>query len=138
MVVHASAGAAVLAVLLVVGRRRGLAEDRAPPNSIPLTIVGAGILWFGWFGFNAGDGLQAERSRRPGAAQHPRRGRRRDAGLAADGTARGTATPPCVGAVSGAVAGLATITPCAGFVNTLSAPSRSAPSPAWSATPPCG
>ena len=59
MVVHASAGAAVVAVLLVVGRRRNWPEASTPPHSVPLTIAGVGILWFGWFGFNAGDGLQA-------------------------------------------------------------------------------
>ena len=59
MVVHASAGAAALALLVVLGRRR-VWPDRAPlPHSIPLVVLGAGILWFGWFGFNAGDGLQA-------------------------------------------------------------------------------
>ena len=59
MVVHASAGAAALALLVVLGRRR-VWPDRAPlPHSIPFVVLGAGILWFGWFGFNAGDGLQA-------------------------------------------------------------------------------
>ncbi|WP_254622541.1 hypothetical protein [Rhodococcus sp. W8901] len=59
MVVHASAGAAALAILVVVGRRAGWPDSETVPHSVPLTIVGAGILWFGWFGFNAGDGLQA-------------------------------------------------------------------------------
>ncbi len=66
MVVHASAGAAALAILLVVGRRTGWPGTETVPHSVPLTMIGAGILWFGWFGFNAGDGLQAnELPRRP-------------------------------------------------------------------------
>ena len=120
MVVHAAAGAAALALLAVVGRRRTWADGAPLPHSIPLVIVGAGILWFGWFGFNAGDGLQAD-------------------GIAAQAllnthvaAAAGMVTwlvvervrdghPTVMGAVTGAVAGLATITPCAGYVSTLSA-----------------
>lgn len=120
MVVHASAGAAVLAVLLVVGRRAGWPKTGALPNSIPLTIVGAGILWFGWFGFNAGDGLKANGI----AAQallntHVAAAAGMLLWLLMERLRDGHAS--VVGAVSGAVAGLATITPCAGFVNTLSA-----------------
>ena len=60
MVVHASAGAAALALLVVLGRRRAWPDHAPLPHSIPLVIIGAGILWFGWFGFNAGDGLKAD------------------------------------------------------------------------------
>ncbi len=120
LVVHASAGAAALALLLVVGRRRGWPHTDALPHSLPLTVTGAGILWFGWFGFNAGDGLRAD-------------------GIAAQALLNTTIAasagmllwlllerqtdghPTVLGAVSGAVAGLATITPCAGYVNTLAA-----------------
>lgn len=120
MVVHASAGAAVLAVLLVVGRRRGWPHTAAPPNSIPLTILGAGILWFGWFGFNGGDGLQANGI----AAQavintHLAAAAGMLVWLVAERAKDGHST--VVGGVSGAVAGLATVTPAAGYVNTLSA-----------------
>ena len=59
IVVHTSAGAAVLGILLVVGRRRDWPQTAALPSSVPLAMLGAGILWFGWFGFNGGDGLQA-------------------------------------------------------------------------------
>ncbi|WP_433393566.1 ammonium transporter [Micromonospora sp. KLBMP9576] len=120
MVVHASAGAAVLGVLLVVGRRRGWPHSEAPPNSVPLTILGAGILWFGWFGFNGGDGLQANGV----AAQavlntHLAAAAGMLVWLVAERLKDGHST--VVGSVSGAVAGLATITPAAGYVNTLSA-----------------
>ncbi|MFI7427179.1 ammonium transporter [Micromonospora sp. NPDC049836] len=120
LVVHASAGAAVLAVLLVVGRRRDWPHTAAPPNSIPLTIVGAGILWFGWFGFNGGDGLQANGV----AAQalintHLAAAAAMLVWLALERVTDGHST--VVGGVSGAVAGLATVTPTAGYVNVLSA-----------------
>ncbi|MFI6270702.1 ammonium transporter [Micromonospora zamorensis] len=120
MVVHASAGAAVLGTLLVVGRRRGWPRTASPPNSIPLTILGAGILWFGWFGFNGGDGLQANGL----AAQalintHLAAAAGMLVWLVAERLKDGHST--VVGGVSGAVAGLATVTPAAGYVNTLSA-----------------
>ncbi|MEU9509164.1 ammonium transporter [Micromonospora sp. NPDC048170] len=120
MVVHASAGAAVLGVLLVVGRRRGWPHTATPPNSIPLTILGAGILWFGWFGFNGGDGLQANGV----AAQaivntHLAAAAGMLVWLVAERLKDGHST--VVGSVTGAVAGLATITPAAGYVNAISA-----------------
>ena len=117
MVVHASAGAATVAVLLVVGRRRGWPNLKTSPNNLPLMLVGGGILWFGWFGFNAGDGLQANDI----AAQalintHIAGAAAMLAWLVVERISSGYST--LVGAVSGAVAGLATITPCAGFVGT--------------------
>ncbi|GIJ25182.1 ammonium transporter [Micromonospora qiuiae] len=120
LVVHASAGAAVLAVLLVVGRRRHWPHAAAPPNSIPLTVLGAGILWFGWFGFNGGDGLQANGV----AAQavlntHLAAAAAMLVWLVVERVKDGHST--VVGGVSGAIAGLATVTPTAGYVNTLSA-----------------
>ncbi|MEV0650983.1 ammonium transporter [Phytomonospora sp. NPDC050363] len=120
MVVHASAGAAVIAVLLVIGRRRNWPRTGSLPHSLPITIAGAGILWFGWFGFNAGDGLQADGI----AAQALLNTHIAAAGamcvwLIAEKITDGHST--VVGAVSGAVAGLATITPCAGYVNTFAA-----------------
>ncbi|WCN84380.1 ammonium transporter [Micromonospora sp. LH3U1] len=120
MVVHASAGAAVLGTLLVVGRRRGWPRTASPPNSIPLTILGAGILWFGWFGFNGGDGLQANGL----AAQavintHLAAAAGMLVWLVVERLKDGHST--VVGGVSGAVAGLATVTPAAGYVNTISA-----------------
>lgn len=115
MVVHASAGAAVLAVLLVVGRRAGWPKTGALPNSIPLTIVGAGILWFGWFGFNSGsafaaDGVAVQAWLNTFLAAAA-------AGLAwclVERLRDGHVTS--LGAASGIVAGLVAITPGAGFV----------------------
>ena len=120
MVVHAAAGAAAIAVLLVVGRRRGWPHAKTSPNNLPLMLAGAGILWFGWFGFNAGDGLQANAV----AAQalmntHIAGAAAMLTWLLVERLSGGRST--LVGAASGAIAGLATITPCAGFVNTGSA-----------------
>jgi ammonium transporter len=118
LVVHASAGAAAIAVLLVVGRRKDWPNAANRPNSVPLVLIGAGILWFGWFGFNAGDGLAADGI----AAQ----ALLNTASAAAAGmlawllVERYTEGRPTVlGAVTGAVAGLATITPCAGYVGVM-------------------
>lgn len=120
MVVHASAGAAALAILLVVGRRTGWPDTETVPHSVPLTMIGAGILWFGWFGFNAGDGLQANGI----AAQallntHVAAAAGMVIWLIVERFRQGQST--VVGGATGAVAGLATITPCAGYVDTASA-----------------
>lgn len=119
-VVHANAGAAALATAIYLGRRRGHGSDDMSPHNVPFVILGAGILWFGWFGFNAGSALTS------GA-------------LASSafvntqlGAAAGifgwiipermlTGRVSTVGAATGAVAGLATITPAAGFVEPLAA-----------------
>ena len=58
-VVHVNAGAAALALVLLLGKRRGWPQEPMPPHSLPLTLLGTGILWFGWFGFNAGSALAA-------------------------------------------------------------------------------
>jgi ammonium transporter len=120
LVVHGSAGAAALALLLVIGPRRRWPASIVPPHSIPLTVLGAGILWFGWIGFNGADGLQANAV----AAQAVMNTLVASAGamlvwLFVERRAAGHAT--VLGAVTGAVAGLATITPCAGYVDTYSA-----------------
>ena len=54
-----NAGASALALVLVLGRRRGWPQEAMAPHSLPLTLLGAGILWFGWFGFNAGSALSS-------------------------------------------------------------------------------
>jgi Amt family ammonium transporter len=120
MVVHASAGAAALALLIVLGKRTVWPDAAPMPHSIPLVIVGAGILWFGWFGFNAGDGLQANGV----AAQalintHVAGAVAMLVWLVLEKVREGH--PTVIGGVTGAVAGLATITPAAGYVSTLSA-----------------
>ncbi|EQD29527.1 ammonium transporter, partial [mine drainage metagenome] len=58
-VVHINAGAAGLAVAMVVGKRKGWPKEPMPPHNVPFVLLGAGILWFGWFGFNAGSALGA-------------------------------------------------------------------------------
>jgi Amt family ammonium transporter len=114
-VVHINAGAAALAAILYMGKRRGHGREAFVPHNVPMVITGAAILWFGWFGFNAGSALGAN-------------------GLAASAfaathvaTAAGVIgwlipeaikhrRPTTIGAATGAVAGLVAVTPAAGFV----------------------
>jgi ammonium transporter, Amt family len=114
-VVHINAGAAALGVVLVLGARRGWPSQAMPPHSLPLTLLGTGILWFGWAGFNAGSALAAN-----GVAAQALMNTFLAASAAMLGwllierLRGGHATT--LGAASGAVAGLVAITPCAGFV----------------------
>ncbi len=114
-VVHINAGAAALALVLILGPRRGFPRDAMPPHNLPFTMLGTGILWFGWFGFNAGSALAANGL----AAQalintHLAAAAAMLGWLIVEKLATGHATT--LGAASGAVAGLVAITPCAGFV----------------------
>ncbi len=114
-VVHISAGIAALAVVLVIGPRRGHLREAMPPHNLPLTMLGMGILWFGWFGFNAGSALAANGL----AAQallntHLAAAAAMLGWLLIERVVAGHATT--LGAASGAVAGLVAITPCAGYV----------------------
>jgi Amt family ammonium transporter len=114
-VVHINAGAAALACVIVLGKRRGYPETPMAPHSLPLTLLGTGILWFGWFGFNAGSALGANAL----AAQalintHLAAAAAMCGWLIVERIRGGHATT--LGAASGAVAGLVAITPCAGFV----------------------
>ncbi|MCU1358071.1 MAG: amtB [Acidimicrobiales bacterium] len=120
LVVHVNAGAAALAVLLVIGARKGHGKEPMPPHALPWTLLGTGILWFGWFGFNAGSALAAN-------------------GVAAQALLNTLLAPAAamlgwlivekvkdthvttLGAASGAVAGMVAITPCAGFVGSMPA-----------------
>jgi Amt family ammonium transporter len=117
-VVHVNAGAGALALVLLLGRRRGWPQDPMPPHSLPLTVLGTGILWFGWFGFNAGSALAANLVAAQAflntfvAAAAAMLG-----WLVVERIKSGHATT--LGAASGAVAGLVAITPCAGFVGGL-------------------
>jgi Amt family ammonium transporter len=114
-VVHITAGTAAITAALVMGTRRGFPTTPMPPHNMTMTITGAGMLWVGWFGFNAGSALAANG----------------DAGMAMLAThmsaAAGALTwmciewikygkPSALGAVTGMVAGLGTITPASGFV----------------------
>jgi ammonium transporter, Amt family len=115
-VVHANAGAAGLALALVAGKRLGWPKEQMKPHNVPFVLLGAALLWFGWFGFNAGSALGANNL----------------AGYAFVNTNTATAAallgwiflekirdgkPTTLGAASGAVAGLVAITPAAGFVS---------------------
>jgi len=118
-VVHINAGIAALALVLVLGRRRGWPSEAMPPHSLPFTLLGTGILWFGWFGFNAGSALGAGNL----AAQalvntHLAAAAAMLGWLVVEKLKGGHATT--LGAASGAVAGLVAITPCAGFVGGMS------------------
>jgi Amt family ammonium transporter len=118
-VVHINAGIAALAVILVLGKRRGWPNETMPPHSLPFTLLGTGILWFGWFGFNAGSALAAN-----GLAAQAFLNTNNAAAAAMLGwlvverVKGGHATT--LGAASGAVAGLVAITPCAGYVGGIS------------------
>mgnify|MGYP003586156583 FL=1 len=119
-VVHILSGVSGLVVCLVLGKRRGYGSEAIVPHHLPMTVLGAGLLWFGWFGFNAGSALGAN-------------------GIAANAflttqtaAAAGTISwvfaewirhgkPTVLGAVSGCVAGLVAITPAAGFVSAVPA-----------------
>jgi Amt family ammonium transporter len=117
-VVHVNAGAGALALVLLLGKRRGWPKEPMSPHSLPLTMLGTGILWFGWFGFNAGSALGANAVAAQAflntfvAAAAAMIG-----WLVIERIKTGHATT--LGAASGAVAGLVAITPCAGFVGGL-------------------
>ncbi len=115
LVVEINAGAAGLAVALVAGPRLGWPREAMPPHNLPLTVLGAGLLWFGWFGFNAGSALAANGL----AAQALLNTHLAAVGglIAWAGLERlRTGSATSLGAVSGAVAGLVAITPACGFL----------------------
>ncbi len=118
--VHINAGAAALALVLVLGKRKGWPREPMRPHNLPFVLLGAGLLWFGWYGFNAGSAL--------GAGDL--------AGVAFVTTTAATAAavigwlvveqfrdgkPTTLGAASGAIAGLVAITPACGFVTPIGA-----------------
>ena len=120
-VVHIASGAAALAAALIVGRRAGFGADTVTPHNVPLVLLGAGLLWFGWFGFNAGSSFDLST---PDAAN----------AFVVTNVAAATAMsswsivswfltkrPSASGAAAGAVAGLVAITPAAGFVGVMPA-----------------
>jgi Amt family ammonium transporter len=119
-VVHINAGIAALGAVLVVGRRRGFGKEAMVPHNLTLTMLGTGILWFGWFGFNAGSALAAN-----GLAASAFLATNVGAAAGACGWAlmdwRKEKKATTLGVASGAVAGLVAITPAAGFVTPLAA-----------------
>ena len=117
--IHINAGAAALAVVAVLGPRKGWPRDVDFPHSLPLVLLGAGILWFGWFGFNAGSALASDIF-----ASHAflTTFLAAAAGLCAWMVAETAkdGKPTALGMASGIVAGLVAITPAAGFVGAMS------------------
>ena len=117
--IHVNAGIAALAVVLVLGKRKGWPAEGHPPHNMPLVMIGTGILWFGWFGFNAGSA---------GAANGQAIAAFLNTFLAAAAAGLAWAIVERLrdghftnlGAASGIVAGLVAITPCAGFVSGMS------------------
>jgi Amt family ammonium transporter len=120
VVVHISSGVAALCCALVVGKRKGFNHDEFMPHNLTMTLIGTGLLWFGWFGFNAGSSLAAN-----GIAA---------SAFLATNTAGATGAvawmvlewchrgkPTALGAATGAVAGLAAVTPASGFVGPTAA-----------------
>jgi Amt family ammonium transporter len=119
-VIHINSGVAALVASIMLGKRKGYGKESFHPHNLPMTILGAGLLWFGWFGFNAGSALSA--------------GETATLAFFTTQVATGAAVlswlvvewfvqkkPTTLGAVSGALAGLVAITPAAGFVSPISA-----------------
>jgi len=117
-VVHISSGISALAAALIMGKRKGYGHEPMRPHNLPLTVTGAALLWFGWFGFNAGSAISA--------------GALATSAFVVTNTATAAAAlgwmfsewamrgkPTVLGAASGAVAGLVAITPASGFVTPL-------------------
>ena len=118
-VVHISSGASALVAAIMFGRRIGYGQEAMPPHNLPFSVIGAGLLWVGWFGFNAGSALAADGLATSAfVATHVATAAAALAWLAMDWI-RGK--PTMLGAASGAVAGLVAITPGAGFVGPMSA-----------------
>jgi ammonium transporter, Amt family len=118
--VHINAGVAALAVVLVIGKRVGFQRDPMRPHSLPLVMLGAGLLWFGWFGFNAGSELAADGTAATMLFNTQVATAAATIGwLVYEKFRHGTIT--MLGAVSGAVAGLVAITPSGASVNAMGA-----------------
>ncbi|MGH2341796.1 ammonium transporter [Segnochrobactraceae bacterium EtOH-i3] len=117
-VVHINAGIAGLVGCIVIGKRTGLGRDQMPPHSLTLTLVGAALLWVGWFGFNAGSNLEANGLTALALLNTFVATAAAALGwMIVEGFARGKAS--LLGAVSGAVAGLVAITPAAGLAGPM-------------------
>jgi Amt family ammonium transporter len=119
-VVHISSGASALAAALFISKRKGYGKEQFIPHNLPMTITGTAILWFGWFGFNAGSAL-ASNGLAAGAfvTTHVASAAAALVWMFAEWMHHGK--PTTLGAASGAVAGLVAITPAAGFVSPMSA-----------------
>ena len=119
-VVHISSGFGALVCAMVIGKRKGYGTEPMPPHNLPMTVLGTGLLWFGWFGFNAGSALGANGGAASAfVATHIAACAGGISWMAAEWYKQGK--PTVLGVASGIIAGLATITPGAGFVGPMSA-----------------
>jgi ammonium transporter, Amt family len=119
-VVHISSGVSALVAALMFGRRIGYGQEAMPPHNLPFSLIGASLLWVGWFGFNAGSALAADGLATSAfVATHIATASATLSWMTMDWIFRGK--PTCLGAASGAVAGLVAITPASGFVGPMSA-----------------
>ena len=119
-VVHISSGISALAAALIIGKRRGYGKIAYIPHNLPMTITGAGLLWFGWFGFNAGSALACNGLAASAfVVTHVASATAALSWIIVEWAHRGK--PTTLGAASGAVAGLVVITPASGFVSPMSA-----------------
>ena len=120
IVVHVSSGISALVLALLLGKRIGYNHKPIRPHNLPFTVLGAALLWFGWFGFNAGSALAADGLAATAFVNT-------NTATAAAGLAwaliewRHNGSPTILGAATGAVAGLVAITPACGFVNPMNA-----------------
>jgi Amt family ammonium transporter len=114
-VVHINAGIAALVTAIIVGKRKGYCHNPTPPHNLPFSVLGAALLWFGWFGFNAGSALSANAVATNAFVVTNTAG-----AIAALTWAfldwKLSGRPTMLGTISGAIAGLAAITPAAGYV----------------------
>jgi Amt family ammonium transporter len=119
-VVHISSGVSALAAALLIGKRRGYPQEPMPPHNLTMTVTGASLLWFGWFGFNAGSAIAANKLATSAfVVTHLATAAAALAWMFAEWSSRGK--PTVLGAASGAVAGLVAITPASGFVGPMPA-----------------
>ena len=119
-VVHATSGFSALAAALFIGKRKGFLQEPMPPHDLPMTVIGAGLLWFGWFGFNAGSALSAgELASMAFVTTHTAAVSATLTWILVEWLHRGK--PTMFGAATGSIAGLATITPASGYVGPMAA-----------------
>jgi len=120
VVVHITSGISALAAALIIGKRKGYMHEAFTPHNLPMTVLGAGLLWFGWFGFNAGSALSSGTlSAMTFVVTHISAVSATLIWVVIEWLHRGK--PTMFGAATGSIAGLATITPASGFVGPMSA-----------------
>ena len=120
LVVHITSGISALAAALIIGKRKGYMHEAFTPHNLPMTVLGAGLLWFGWFGFNAGSALSSGTlSAMTFVVTHISAVSATLIWVIIEWLHRGK--PTMFGAATGSIAGLATITPASGFVGPMSA-----------------